>query len=646
MKRIGLIFRRRITIVLFMIWSFNIYAQSGGYKINVDSVHIYYQQLNDKRQKLEYLKKTAHLLYMSGETDSCYRYSLKGIDLAQELNDSLGMAWLLTEYAKTLHMKNMNDSALIIIHQVDDFLNDNNHKEYYQFLMQNLRFHRVTNNEDSIFHYFNQIKEWCNVHSPYRLWGVYENMFTYLMEGKQYAKAENYIKEAYKITKPVGKRMDHGYLLARYKEYAAVAKDFTLFASLSKEMDELLGTDASKDILHQLSDFEKIEKLTLEDLISLKNEAQKLGHPQGIWNSSMQLGKRYLQMDQPYKGLQVFSDLYKSEIHITNSFEVYDLLKSMYSAARAAGRKSLAAEYAHKIIASQDSSDLLASSQAIIDLEAKYEAEKKQNQIDLLEAENRIAVLELMQNKNQKNILLVALSGFLFIIGGLFYFYRQKSKINKTLEEKNRIINENLEEKELLLKEIHHRVKNNLQVISSLLSLQSRTVDNESAYDALTEGQNRVQSMALIHQHLYRGESISSVTLPEYIRNLCDTVFRTHNILPNDVQLELDIDPIEMDVSMVVPLGLILNELITNACKYAFPKGRNGHLKVCVKDRHHKINVSVTDNGVGKSSESKADGFGTKLIKIFTKKLEAHSSYDYDNGTSFNMEIPYERKIA
>ena len=595
---------------------------------------------------LEYLRKTSHTLYMMGNIDSCYRYSLLGIDVAKELNDSLSMAWLLTEYAKALHMKNDNDSALIVINKVDNYINDPSHQEYYQYLFQCLRFHRVTNNEDSIFHYFNKIKDWCEEFNPYRLWGVYENMFTYLMEGKQYAKAAKYIEEAYKITKPVGKRMDHGYLLARYKEYAAKAKDFALFSRLSKEMDDLLGTDYSKDIIHQLSNLGQFESYTIDDIIALEKEAEKLGHPQGIWNASNLLGDKYYAQGQYSKALNTYLGILNRKLNIINTFELNDLTKKLYYSASLSGNKSLAAKYAHEIIEAQDSLDLYTSSEAIVELEAKYEAEKKQSQIDLLEAENRIASLELAQNKNQRNILLIALGGFLFIIGGLFYFYRQKSKTNKLLEEKNNIIQANLEEKELLLKEIHHRVKNNLQVISSLLSLQSRTVDHESAYDALTEGQNRVQSMALIHQHLYRGESISSVTLPEYIRNLCHTVFRTHNISSEDVELNLDIDPIEMDVSMVVPLGLMLNELITNACKYAFPEGRKGTLKVIIKDLADKIQVSVIDDGVGKMNDSAGEGFGSKLIRIFTKKLEATSIYTFETGTTFSMDIPQKKGVA
>ncbi len=637
---------RILTGIIIISIAYPSIAQRDRYKVNPDSIYINYQIIDSDQERLDFLKRTTHSLYMIGNIDSCYRYCLIGIDLAEELKDSITMAYLLNDYAKTLHLQSKIDSAFMVIHTLDNYVSDTSHQVYYHFLNQCLRFHRAANDEDSLFYYFNLIKDWCKHHNPYRLWGIYENMFTYLMKGKQFAKAGSYIKEAYKITKPVGKRMDHGYLLARYKEYAVMIKDFTLFSKLSKEMDDLLGTDYSQDIIHQLSDLQQIQNLTINDIITLKTEADKLGHPQGIWNASNLLGEKYYSEGQYKKALNTFRNLYERNLNITNSLEFNTLMKRLYYSAKKAGEQNLAADYAHQVIEGRDSLDLFESSEAIVELEAKYEAEKKQNQIDLLEAENRIAALEIAQNKNQRNILLVALTGFLFIIGGLFYFYRQKSRTNNILEEKNKIIQENLEEKELLLKEIHHRVKNNLQVISSLLSLQSRTVDHESAYDALTEGQNRVQSMALIHQHLYRGESISSVTLPEYIRNLCDTVFRTHNKTPSDVQLDLDIDAIEMDVSRVVPLGLILNELITNACKYAFPEGRKGILKVTIKNFRDTIKVSVIDNGVGNSSVTNAEGFGSKLIRIFTKKLEANSSYDFNNGTSFIMDIPHNKDVA
>ena len=132
----------------------------------------------------------------------------------------------------------------------------------------------------------------------------------------------------------------------------------------------------------------------------------------------------------------------------------------------------------------------------------------------------------------------------------------------------------------MLLREIHRRVKNNLQVVSSLLRLQSRHVHDQQAHEALLEGRNRVNSMALIHQYLYREEDITKISADEYIEKLATTLYKSYNISDKQIKFKANIDPIKLDVDTAIPVGLILNELITNALKHAFPNKREGILEV------------------------------------------------------------------
>lgn len=230
----------------------------------------------------------------------------------------------------------------------------------------------------------------------------------------------------------------------------------------------------------------------------------------------------------------------------------------------------------------------------------------------------------------------------LLILGILFYvIYKQQNKIRL----QNSIISDALAEKNVLLKEIHHRVKNNLQIISSLLSLQSRTVEDKQASTALEEGQNRVQSMALIHQHLYSGDNIVGVKVQQYLRDLCRNVFVSHQIDTSKVALDLDIDDIELDISSVVPLGLILNELITNACKYAFSGSRSGTVKVTLKEMDESLQVNVADDGIGMEN-SKKQGFGSKLISSLARKMDAQVEIENDKGTSVTLLIKKYKKVA
>jgi two-component sensor histidine kinase len=145
--------------------------------------------------------------------------------------------------------------------------------------------------------------------------------------------------------------------------------------------------------------------------------------------------------------------------------------------------------------------------------------------------------------------------------------------------------------------------------------------------------------MALIHEHLYKGEKITSVGMKKYLANMCRQVFDAHQIDKDRVSLHLDIDDITLDIGTVVPLGLIFNELITNSCKYAFTASRSGVIHVSLKEKDGFLQAKVSDNGIGKDHFKNQSGFGTKLIKIFAKKLEAEITEDVQNGTTITLNI-------
>ncbi len=161
-------------------------------------------------------------------------------------------------------------------------------------------------------------------------------------------------------------------------------------------------------------------------------------------------------------------------------------------------------------------------------------------------------------------------------------------------------IRASLREKEVLLKEIHHRVKNNLQIISSLLSLQSNTVADSQALEILRESQNRVKSMALVHEKLYRSPDLARIDFAEYVRSLTAQLFRTYAPGSGVVELQTQIEGLWLDVDTAVPCGLIINELVSNALKYAFPDGRSGKIRVAVdRGDADRLALRVVDNGVG-----------------------------------------------
>ncbi len=277
----------------------------------------------------------------------------------------------------------------------------------------------------------------------------------------------------------------------------------------------------------------------------------------------------------------------------------------------------------------------------ISELEAKYHQVEDAKKIESLNNENRITSL-LVQKKNyQLYGVLIFLSIALLTTS---FIYSQNKKIKLMLAElkiKNEKIASALQEKEILLKEIHHRVKNNLQIVSSLLNMQSRDVQEQTAKDALNESKNRVHSMAMIHQELYQLKNIVGINSKNYIEKLTKNLMQSYSTSCGDITLINNIEEIDLDVDTSIPLGLIINELITNSLKYAFPNKMNGKIELTLKRCDNYLHLTVSDNGVGmdNSSSKSTNSFGLKMVRIFALKLNAEWEILKDSGTTISLKI-------
>ena len=209
--------------------------------------------------------------------------------------------------------------------------------------------------------------------------------------------------------------------------------------------------------------------------------------------------------------------------------------------------------------------------------------------------------------------------------------------------EVERKLRETLAEKEMLLREVHHRVKNNLQVVSSLLNLQARATGVEDLSRAFQESQNRVQSMALIHEQLYESHNLSDVDFPEYIRQLASRLFRTYQVRTDRVRLETEISDVRIGVDLAVPCGLILNELISNSLKYAFPDGREGVIFVRVERMHDLSAVLIVgDDGVGLPSEVgfwSTKTLGLRLVRSLVRQLDGEIDVVGPPGAEYRIRF-------
>jgi len=201
-----------------------------------------------------------------------------------------------------------------------------------------------------------------------------------------------------------------------------------------------------------------------------------------------------------------------------------------------------------------------------------------------------------------------------------------------------------LEEKVVLLQEVHHRVKNNLQIITSLLDLQSDYIHEEGSRRFIRESQNRIRSMALVHEQLYKSGDLSSIDFASYVDELANSLFLASAVDQQKIGLLMDVRHIELDMDRAIPCGLIINELVSNAIKYAFPEGRSGRIAVtCLNAGEGVVLLEVSDNGVGLPAGldfRRTDTMGLQIVNLLTKQLQGSIEHRADGGASFTITFP------
>lgn len=203
-----------------------------------------------------------------------------------------------------------------------------------------------------------------------------------------------------------------------------------------------------------------------------------------------------------------------------------------------------------------------------------------------------------------------------------------------------------LQEKELLLKEIHHRVKNNLQVISSLLGLQARQFEDPLLRDRFTETQNRVHSISIVHEKLYQSDDLARIKFEDYISNIVKNLLDSYGEISGNVKVEKDIEDLRIGIDIAIPCGLIINELVSNSLKHAFPEGKRGKIIIQFRNlENSQYILSVRDNGIGIASEkNRRINLGMKIINTLVKQLRGDMTISGDSGSEFSILIPIVRR--
>ncbi|MBN1326522.1 MAG: MASE1 domain-containing protein [Candidatus Cloacimonetes bacterium] len=248
---------------------------------------------------------------------------------------------------------------------------------------------------------------------------------------------------------------------------------------------------------------------------------------------------------------------------------------------------------------------------------------------------------ESIRKRKDGSLVEVDIFGMPLVIDGkkiaIHALYRDIS-VRKRNEE---IIKQELMEKEILLKEVHHRVKNNMQIISSLINMQSTLIKKDEVKQLFLDSKNRVKTMALIHEKLYQTEDFSRIEFGDYIRRLISDLMKSYRVDSDRIKLIISIENISMDINIAVPCGLIINELISNAIKYAFPGDRSGTLQISlVRQNDDNFEMTVTDDGIGLPSDfdvNKTESLGLQLVHALVNQL--HGRIDINGRDGLQIKI-------
>tara|TARA_B100000809_G_scaffold74463_1_gene72211 strand:+ start:445 stop:2307 length:1863 start_codon:yes stop_codon:yes gene_type:complete len=403
----------------------------------------------------------------------------------------------------------------------------------------------------------------------------------------------------------------------------------------------------------------------------------KINDKNGIPNSLNNLGYAYLGLNELDKALKYFKEsLYLREqlnykLGIVNSLinigNVYynsgDLINAKIYATRTLkisqeegsplyiGRASLLLKKIYKknnnpiaelkmfelYVKMRDSLDNINNKKTVYKQQLQYKYEK-QKALDDKETESQLAIAEEKKQKQKVVMLVVSIGLILFLLFTVFLYKRWKITRNqkKIIEIQNEELAKKNTEKEYMMKEIHHRVKNNLQVVNSLLKFQSNEIDDPKIVSMFKNCQNRILSMASVHEQMYRSENLMEIPIDKHLFSLVTDLIKDYNI-DTEIEPVINVESIDMGIKTLIPLGLIINEIVSNSIKHAFINRKKGILTVSLRRIDEiRLELITKDDGIG-YHDSISQGLGLELIEVFTQQLDGRIEKNIKNGTKYKI---------
>ncbi len=404
---------------------------------------------------------------------------------------------------------------------------------------------------------------------------------------------------------------------------------------------ELLSAKIDGDIAKchvKMGEYETAIPL-LESSIEVLKASPNNADRSDVVENTLFLAEANLQLEK-FATAKKFLDMEFENINIDQTIKRNSLLAAYYDKTENFKNASLYYKRNERIKDSLAQKQANLIRQQLVTVVGNEDNQNTQRIIDEQKRINELARNELKAQDERINLVFISLIFTLMGFAGLVYAYLKSIKNQRLIAEQKHIIENALVEKDSLLKEIHHRVKNNLQMVSSLLSLQTKNTRSKAAIEALEEGKSRVKAMALIHQKLYQNDDLSVIEMQGYIESLINSVQSVYKKGGHNISITIDAEGTELDIDRAIPFGLILNELVSNSFKYAFPESdENGKIYIHLRKNGDQGYFEYTDNGVGLSEETDEhtnSSMGLRLINRLVNQLQSKLNIDRDaDGVRF-----------
>lgn len=592
-------------------------------------------QKNDVGEVAYYLSNIGMLFLNSNQFDSAIFYYKKSLESSPELDPSL-KASALNGLGVSFNQKGYTDSsiyyykpALYLYKQLKETNSTTTVEANLSIIYKNKGLY-----EDALEYAFSAISKLENRPPDRPLASCYNTVASVYLNLKDYNRALFFNRKALEVRTKMGYPKGVGQSRNNLGEVFLVLGqyDSALYhLLLAKEIKQKNGEPAAATLNNLGEVFAKTNRF--KDAAEYFQQAltmhREMGDQIGQLKSLINLGDLSL-LTADFRKAKIYLDESEKLSRQTGSLEyLKQSLEEKVKFYKAQRDFSNAFLYQQELLQVKDSLLNVGKAEALSSLQIKYETDKKEQHIKLLENEKSLQGIQLQSNRNWVRWLIGSAVLLLIIIALIFYLFR--------------ISQRNKERVELLLKELNHRVKNNLQILSSLLVLQSNYIkDDDHAFQAIKSNEGRVNAMALIHKKLSINDRNQEINMKEYLPELVQYLVQSYGYPQHRLNLVLDIQEIKLAVDKAIPLGLVINELVSNACKYAFKEQTNPQLVVRLnQENKSEIKIEIEDNGIGfEGSIDNPTSFGLKMVNMLAKELKAKLAFTTNKGTQFKMIVP------